>query len=67
MPKPLLTTDQVELLRSDNVVSAEAKREGRTLEALGIDPIAMESVLPAYLWRFRKNGQFAAEQLANSE
>jgi uncharacterized protein YbjT (DUF2867 family) len=67
MPKPLLTTDQVELLRGDNVVSAEAKREGRTLEALGIDPIAMESVLPAYLWRFRKNGQFAAEQLANSE
>ena len=38
MPKPLLTPDQVELLRSDNVVSEAAKREGRTIEALGIDP-----------------------------
>jgi NADH dehydrogenase len=58
MPKPLLTTDQVELLRSDAVVSEEAKREGRTLEALGIDPIAMATVVPLYLWRFRKTGQF---------
>src|SRR5882724_1586336 len=40
LPKPPLTPDQVELLRSDNVVSDEAKREGRTLEALGIDPLA---------------------------
>ena len=30
MPKPLLTTDQVELLRSDSIVSDTAKREGRT-------------------------------------
>ena len=42
MPKPLLTPDQVELLRGDNVVSDAAKREGRTLEALGIAPVAME-------------------------
>jgi len=59
MPKPLLTPDQVELLRGDNVVSAQAKREGRTLEALGIDPIAMAAVVPSYLWRFRRSGQFA--------
>jgi uncharacterized protein YbjT (DUF2867 family) len=58
MPKPLLTTDQVELLRRDVIVSDEAKREGRTFEALGIDPVAMESVVPFYLWRFRKAGQF---------
>ena len=43
MPKPLLTPDQVELLRGDIVVSDAAKREGRTLEALGIEPVAMES------------------------
>jgi uncharacterized protein YbjT (DUF2867 family) len=67
MPKPLLTTDQVELLRGDNIVSGEAKREGRTLEALGIDPISMATIVPSYLWRFRKSGQFAAEKLANSE
>jgi NADH dehydrogenase len=58
MPKPLLTTDQVELLRHDVVVSPEAEREGRTLSALGIDPVAMEAIVPLYLWRFRKSGQF---------
>jgi uncharacterized protein YbjT (DUF2867 family) len=63
MPKPLLTPDQVELLRGDIVVSGEAKREGRTLEALGIDPIAMATIVPSYLWRFRKSGQFKAPGL----
>jgi uncharacterized protein YbjT (DUF2867 family) len=63
MPKPLLTPDQVELLRSDTVVSDEAKREGRTLEAFGIDPIAMATIVPSYLWRFRKSGQFKAPGL----
>ena len=58
LPKPLLTPDQVELLRRDVTVSDEAKREGRTLEALGIDPIAMAAIVPSYLWRFRKAGQF---------
>jgi uncharacterized protein YbjT (DUF2867 family) len=58
LPKPLLTPDQVELLRGDNVVSEAAKREGRTLATLGIDPIAMASVVLSYLWRFRKAGQF---------
>jgi uncharacterized protein YbjT (DUF2867 family) len=58
MPKPLLTPDQVELLRGDITVSDAARREGRTLEALGIDPVAMEIVVPSYLWRFRKTGQF---------
>jgi NADH dehydrogenase len=58
LPKPLLTPDQVELLRTDNVVSEEAKREGRTLEGLGINPTAIEVIVPAYLWRFRKTGQY---------
>jgi uncharacterized protein YbjT (DUF2867 family) len=58
MPKPLLTPDQVEMLRSDLVVSDQAKRERRTIEALGIDPVAMATVVPSYLWRFRKTGQF---------
>jgi uncharacterized protein YbjT (DUF2867 family) len=58
MPKPLLTPDQVLLLKRDNVVSEAAIREGRTLEALGIDPTAMEVIVPSYLWRFRKYGQF---------
>ena len=58
LPKPLLTPDQVKLLRRDTVVSEEAKREGRTLEGLGIDPTAMAAVVPSYLWRFRRSGQF---------
>jgi uncharacterized protein YbjT (DUF2867 family) len=58
MPTPLLTPDQVELLRADNIVSEAAKREARTIDQLGIDPVAMESVVPSYLWRFRKRGQF---------
>jgi NADH dehydrogenase len=58
LPKPPLTPDQVELLRSDNVVSETAAREGRTLKGLGIDATAMETVVPTYLWRFRKAGQF---------
>jgi len=62
MPTPLLTPDQVELLRGDNVVSEAAVREGRTLEALGIDPMAMETVLPTYLWRYRKAGQYQSER-----
>ena len=58
LPKPPLTPDQVKLLRRDNVVSEEAKSEGRTIESLGIDPTAMAAVVPAYLWRFRRSGQF---------
>jgi NADH dehydrogenase len=58
LPKPLLTPDQVELLKRDNVVSEAAKREGRTLEGLGIAPTAIEVEVPLYLWRFRRTGQF---------
>jgi len=58
LPKPLLTPDQVELLRSDNVVSETARSEGRTLQGLGIDPEPVEAIVPSYLWRFRKTGQF---------
>jgi NADH dehydrogenase len=57
-PKPLLTRDQVELLRSDNVVSDAARAENRTLEGLGIVPRSVEAIVPSYLWRFRKTGQF---------
>jgi NADH dehydrogenase len=58
MPKPPLTPDQVELLRVDNVVSEAAKAEGRTLQGLGIAPEPIEAIVPSYLWRFRKTGQF---------
>jgi len=58
-PWPLtLTPDQVELLRSDNIVSDAAKAEARTIAAFGIEPEPIEAVVPSYLWRFRKTGQF---------
>jgi NADH dehydrogenase len=58
LPKPLLTPDQVESLRTDNIVSAQAQAEERTLEGLGLSPTAIAAVVPAYLWRFRRTGQF---------
>jgi NADH dehydrogenase len=67
LPKPLLTPDQVELLKTDNVVSDKAKRDGRTLEGLGIEPTAIEVEVPSYLWRFRKTGQFRYARHESSE
>jgi len=59
LPKPPLTPDQVELLKRDTVVSDDAKRDGWTLEGLGIVPESMAAIVPTYLWRFRKTGQFS--------
>lgn len=53
-----LTRDQVTLLESDNVVSAAALAEGRSFEGLCIAPVSVEAIVPSYLWRFRKAGQF---------
>jgi uncharacterized protein YbjT (DUF2867 family) len=60
LPKPLLTTDQVELLKTDNVVSAEAAAERRTFQGLGITPRGIEAIVPSYLYRYRKAGEFSA-------
>ncbi len=55
-----ITVDQVRMLQTDNVVSQEAKDEGRTLADLGITPAtAMSAIVPDYLARFRPKGQFA--------
>jgi len=54
----VITSDQATLLQSDNVVSAKAKAEGRDFAGLGIAPTSVEAVVPSYLWRFRKTGQF---------
>jgi uncharacterized protein YbjT (DUF2867 family) len=63
-PKLLrMTTDQVELLKHDNVVSEEAIRDGRTLQGLGVQPQAIEAIVPTYLYRYRKTGQYQAQRL----
>lgn len=54
-PQPI-TVDQVKTLRSDNVVGEGAKG----FADLGIVPVAMEAILPSYLWMFRPSGQYAA-------
>lgn len=59
---PLITRDQVEMLRTDNVVSDGA----RGLKALGVTATPLEAVLPTYLWRYRKGGQFAQPGAANA-
>lgn len=64
LPNPPLTPDQVELLRSDNVVSEDAIRGQRTLQGLGITPASYEAIAPNYLWRFRRTGQFRTGRFA---
>jgi NADH dehydrogenase len=60
----VLTRDQLGLMRNDNIVSAAATAEGRTLQGLGIDPDSMEAIGPTYLWRFRKTGQYEHDRAA---
>ena len=56
--QPPLTSDQVKLLKIDNIVSEDAKKEGRTLEGLGMRPVQLDVVLPGYLVQYRQHGQF---------
>ncbi|HYD44707.1 MAG TPA: complex I NDUFA9 subunit family protein [Phenylobacterium sp.] len=52
LPAPI-TTDQVELLREDNVAT------GPGLADLGVAPTSLDSVLGSYLYRYRPGGQYA--------
>jgi NADH dehydrogenase len=64
-PKLLTTSrSQVELLATDNVVSAEAEAEGRVLGGLGVAPQAADAVIPSYLVRFRRTGQYETQRSA---
>lgn len=55
-----LTTDQVRMLQSDNVVSEAAEKAGRTLRGLGIlGPHAMGTIVPVYLEQYRPKGQYS--------
>ena len=53
LPTPPLTRDQLILLGKDNVVSPNALG----FQALGIEPKAVEAIVPGYLSRFRVGGQ----------
>lgn len=56
LPNAPLTSDQVTMLKSDNVAG-----EGMPgLEDLGVAPTALETILPTYLVRFRPGGKFSS-------
>ena len=55
-PKPMLTLDQVKTLESGDNISTGSNK---TLKDLGIEPQHIRKIIPNYLWRFRKEGQFA--------
>ncbi len=52
--KPFLTRDQLRLMKTDNIVSDEAQG----FSELGISPQTIEAVVPSYLARYRKHGQY---------
>lgn len=55
LPSPPITLDQLEMLKSDNVVGEDAPG----LSDLGITPTLLEAILPTYLHHYRPRGQFA--------
>ena len=64
MPGAPITSDQVKLLQSDNIVSTEAEKQGLTLKGLGIQAKTMEATIPAYLVRFKPHGQYGTKRAA---
>jgi len=57
---PFLTRDQVKNLKVDNIVSESAKG----FDSLGIQLETIECIVPDYLERYRKYGQFHESELA---
>jgi uncharacterized protein YbjT (DUF2867 family) len=59
LPFAPVTLDQARLLRRDNVVKAgEDKALVGTIADLGVQPTALEAIIPGYLRTFRRTGQF---------
>ena len=53
-PNPLLTPDQVELLKHNSITSGDYP----VLKDLGITGTSIKTILPKYIYRFRSGGQF---------
>ena len=60
LPKKLMTRDQILSLRTDSVVSDGAK----TLGDLGVQPTALEAIVPTYLSRHRRGGRLGRAPVA---
>jgi NADH dehydrogenase len=67
LPGAPVTVDQIRLLEQNNVVSADAVRDHRTLEGLGIaEPRSIEAIVPLYLQRYRPHGEFSTDRVSVS-
>jgi len=64
LPKPPLTRDQVRMLADDNVVGGSGESDIGTFKALGIEPTPIETVLPTYMARYRRDGGRPASRFA---
>ncbi|HLI10905.1 MAG TPA: complex I NDUFA9 subunit family protein [Alphaproteobacteria bacterium] len=60
LPEPLLTRDQVRLMRRDNVVAPGAPG----LAELGIVPVPAEAILPTYMDIYRRGGRYRSPRPA---
>jgi len=60
---PPVTADQVESLKVDNVASGQHPG----LAELGVTPTSLEAILPSYLYRYRKGGQYADQDAREME
>ena len=54
LPRPPLTRDQVKLLQRDNIVAAGSLGLGD----LGVEPTAVELIIPTYLDHYRRGGRW---------
>ena len=59
LPGAPITSEQVKMLGSDNIVSEKSIGAKTTLQGIGIKPKTFAAILPSYMVRFRNHGQFA--------
>ncbi len=60
LPNPPVTRDAMKSLREDNVVASDAL----TLKDLGVEPTAMELIVPTYVHRYRRGGRLGRASMA---
>lgn len=57
-----ISSKHIECLSHDHVVSQEAEQAGHTLSGAGLHGQSLAAILPGYMVRFRKHGQFEARR-----